>query len=141
MQIRAFKALLEKYQDYTSNPGAEKPEKTYQRFEVPGTDFWFISLNTMHIGVIRVCDLGELCMLKQIFILPEYRNNGYAREAMRQVETLYPNALRWELDTILQEEKLCRMYEKLGYRKTGKTQPVKDGMSLVFYAKQTKNDL
>ena len=54
---------------------------------------------------------------------------------MRIAESLYPNAGRWELDTILQEQKLCHLYEKMGYRKTGKTQRIKDGMDIVFYAK------
>lgn len=88
-----------------------------------------------HIGALRVCNFGQLCKLKQIFILPEYQDRGYAQQAMRIAESLYPNAGRWELDTILQEQKLCHLYEKMGYRKTGKTQRIKDGMDIVFYAK------
>ncbi|MFR1519292.1 MAG: GNAT family acetyltransferase [Clostridia bacterium] len=51
------------------------------------------------------------------------------------IEQLYPSAERWELDTILQEEKLCYLYEKMGYKKTGQTQKIKAGMDIVFYAK------
>lgn len=50
-------------------------------------------------------------------------------------EALYPSALRWELDTILQEEKLCHLYEKMGYRQNGRTEEIKENMTLVFYAK------
>ena len=48
---------------------------------------------------------------------------------------MYPAGIHWELDTILQEEKLCHLYEKLGYRQTGQIRPLKKGMDLVFYAK------
>ena len=35
----------------------------------------------------------------------------------------------------MQEEKLCRLYEKLGYRQTGESYDIKDGMTIVFYEK------
>ena len=88
-----------------------------------------------HIGALRVCDFDSLCKLKQIFILPQYQGHGYAQKAMIMAETRYPAAVRWELDTILQEEKLCYLYEKMGYEKTGQIIRIKDGMDIVFYAK------
>ena len=54
---------------------------------------------------------------------------------MKAVEKLFPNAIRWELDTIAQEEKLCHLYEKVGYRPTGKRINIKENMDLVFYEK------
>ena len=139
LQIKSFRALLRRYQDYSSSPGAEKPERTIQRLMDPSTDYYFISLQedrqATHIGALRICNLGELCKLKQIFILPDYQGNGYAQMAIAAAEALYPFCKRWELDTILQEAKLCYLYEKLGYRKTGKVEHVKDGMDIVFYAK------
>ena len=73
--------------------------------------------------------------LHMINILEEYQGRGLAQVVMRRIETLYPEASLWELDTILQEEKLCHLYEKLGYRKTDKIKPIKDGMDLVFFEK------
>ena len=135
LQIKSFRALLEKYQDYDFSPGAERLERTMQRMAEPITDYYFITCGEKHIGALRVCDFKELLKLKQIFILPEYQGHGYAQKAIRLVEALYPNAERWQLDTILQEEKLCYLYEKMGYRKTGKTQRIQDGMDIVFYEK------
>jgi hypothetical protein len=51
------------------------------------------------------------------------------------LEDYYCDAKKWELDTILQEKGLCHLYEKLGYRKTGKTEEIKEGMTIVFYEK------
>ena len=78
--------------------------------------------------------------MKQIFILPEYQGYGYAQEAIKMVESFYTKAKRWELDTILQEKKLCYLYEKMGYQKTGKTEKIKDGMDLVYYAKEKQGE-
>lgn len=54
MQIKAFQVLLEKYQDHVFSPGAEKLDRTVERFRDPFTDFYFISLNGKHIGALRI---------------------------------------------------------------------------------------
>lgn len=135
MQIASFKALLDKYQDYEFSPGAEKPERTLQRLQESFTDYYFICLAGKHIGAVRICHFGTLCKLKQIYILPAFQGNGYAQKAIALAEALYPDAKRWEVDTIMQEEKLRHLYEKMGYLKTGKVENIKDGMDIIFYAK------
>lgn len=135
MQVAAFQPLLDKYQDYDYSPAVEKTERTVQRLQEPITDYYLIFLNDAPIGGVRICRFDGLCKLKQLFILPEHQNQRYAQQAIRSVEALYPASVRWELDTIPQEEKLCHLYEKMGYRKTGAIRPIKEGMDLVFYAK------
>ena len=75
------------------------------------------------------------CHLSQMFILPHYQGNGYAQQAIKQIESLNPQAKHWILDTIKQEPKLCYLYEKMGYKQTGIVKNIKDGMDLVDYAK------
>ncbi len=55
-----------------------------------------------------------ICKLKQIFILLEFWENGYAQAAIKISEGLYPNAKEWQIDTILQEDELCYLYQKNG---------------------------
>ena len=68
------------------------------------------------------------------YIMNQHRNNGYAQKAMKLVEEIH-GISNWELDTFLQEEGNCYLYEKMGYQKTGKTEKIKDRMTLVFYQK------
>ena len=138
IQVKAFSQLLLKYQDYSSSPAAEGLEQIEQRFEQSFTDYYLIMLADESIGMLRVCDFGENCRLSPICILQEYQGRGYAQEAICLMEQLYPNAKKWELDTIAQEDKLCHLYEKVGYRKTGRVENLKDGMDLVFYEKIMK---
>lgn len=135
LQIESFKPLLQKYQDYDFSPGAEKLERTIQRLHDPDTHYHFISHQGRHIGALRISHSENLCRLKQIYILPEYQGHGYAQKAITIAESLYPDAEKWELDTILQEEKLCYLYEKMGYIKTGKVERIQTGMDLVYYEK------
>lgn len=136
MQVLCFQPLLEKYQDYETSPAAEPLEKTVRRLRESFTDFYFIMLGNRKIGGVRVRQWEQKCKLGPIFLLTEYQGLGYAQEAIRQAEAEHPKGILWELETILQEPKLCHLYEKMGYRRTGKTERVRNGMDLVTYEKE-----
>lgn len=42
----------------------------------------------------------------------------------------------WELDTVLQEVGNCHLYEKLGYRRTGREEIINEKMTIIFYEKR-----
>lgn len=136
MQEIGFKALLEKYNDIDTNPGAETLERVQKRFSLDFVDQYFISLQDKNIGYIRIQRLDDCAFrLSQMFILPDYQGKGYAQEAIQQAELLYPEAKKWVLDTIKQEPKLRHLYEKMGYKLTGVEKNIQSGMDLVDYAK------
>lgn len=135
IQVKSFVGLLQKYNDYESNPAAESIDRIRQRFQQPFTDYYLICCGDVTVGMLRVCNFGVNCRLSPICILPEYQGRGYAKQAVHAMEKLYPAAKLWQLDTIMQEKHLCRLYENLGYQKTGKTESLKEGMDLVFYEK------
>ncbi|MDR2808862.1 MAG: hypothetical protein LBB43_07655 [Spirochaetaceae bacterium] len=63
MQIITFRPLLEKYQDFGSNPGNEKIEKTIGRLKETITDYYIIKSNDNSVGGIRIRRYkeGNLC--------------------------------------------------------------------------------
>ena len=136
MQVEAFSGILEKYQDYDLNPAAEEMDKVLARFEQPETTFYFIIANGDKVGVIRIIDKkdGSRKRISPLWIMKEYRNKGYAQQAMIEAEKLY-GADNWCLDTILQEKGNCYLYEKLGYHQTGKIDKINDRMDIVYYEK------
>ena len=92
------------------------------------------------VGAIRVVDKKETGKNKRIsplFILPEYQGRGLAQQAMLEAERIHGGG-GWELDTILQEKGNCHLYEKMGYRQTGKMKKINDRLTLVFYEKEEK---
>lgn len=136
IQVKSFIGLLQKYNDFDSSPAAESLDTIQQRFQQPYTDYYLILADDETVGMLRVCDFGVNCRLSPICILPEFRGKGYAKQAMYAMEKLYPAAKLWQLDTIVQEEYLCRLYESFGFQKTGKTESIQEGMDLVFYEKK-----
>ena len=137
MQKEAFSELYAKYQDTETSPATEKYENTLFRFNQPETTYYFIMADNVKVGVIRIIDCKDGVTRKRIspiFIMPEYRNQGYAQQAIKEAERIHGKQ-NWKLDTILQEKGNCYLYEKLGYHQTGKTEQINDKMTIVFYEK------
>ena len=136
MQIEAFSDLLRKYEDYDTNPGAESFEKVMARFKQPWTVYYFISSNDINVGVIRIVDKkdGSRKRISPIWIMPEYRNKGYAQAGIKAAEKKHGSD-HWCLDTILQESGNIHLYEKMGYHRTGKIDKVNDKMDIIFFEK------
>ena len=136
MQKEPFSELLDKYEDYDTNPAAESFEKVMARFEQPWTVYYFISANNVKVGVIRVVDKkdGSRKRISPIWIMPEYRNRGYAQAGIKAVEKKHGSD-HWCLDTILQESGNIHLYEKMGYHWTGKVDKVNDKMDIIFFEK------
>ena len=137
MQTEAFSEMYLKYRDDATSPAKESEEKIREKFCQPYTKYYLILTDSGEAaGAVRVTDRkdGSRRRVSPIFILKQYRGQGLATAVFAELEKIYgPD--RWALDTILQEEGNCRLYERLGYRKTGKTEKINDRMDIVFYEK------
>jgi GNAT superfamily N-acetyltransferase len=136
MQAKSFKPLLEKYQDFETSPANEPVEKIVTRINQPFTDYYVIENDGVTVGAIRIVKMGDQrYRVSPIFILPEHQGKGIAQKLFEIIEKEYCDAKVWELDTLLQEKGNCYLYEKLGYKQTGKMEPINSKMTLVFYEK------
>lgn len=138
MQVAAFQSLYEKYQDTETSPAAEKVDRILMRLKQPFTYYYFIKVDNRDVGAIRIVDKkepGKAKRISPVFIQAEYRNKGYAQKAIQLAEEIHGSS-DWELDTILQEQGNCHLYEKMGYHQTGKTEAINDKLTLVFYKKE-----
>lgn len=129
----SFCELLCKYKDYDTSPACE--ELSSIRNKINTSDYYFIKYDKTIVGAIRIINKGESCHVSPVFILPKYRNKGYARQAMLISEKMYPDIFKWELDTIKQEEYLVKLYKELGYTVTGREYDIKPGMTIIFMEK------
>ena len=111
-------------------------DKVSARFVQPWTTYYFIMANDEKVGAIRVVDKkdGSRKRISPVFIMPEHRNKGYARQAILEAEKIHGSE-NWCLDTILQEKGNIHLYEKLGYRQTGRIEKINDKMDIVFFKK------
>ena len=140
MQKSAFDDILTRYRDYDTNPACETVEVIQNKFRQPFTKYYFIMNDDEKIGAVRIVEIdNNTRRISPLLILPQFQNCGYAQLAVKCIEETYKNISRFTLDTIKQEEKLCYLYEKLGYLKTGREEHLHDNMTIVFYEKNLKN--
>lgn len=136
MQKDAFAELLERYQDFSTNPGNDTLEKVSSKLQREDTKYYFIKYDGLKVGVIHIKELEPNVMnLKTIYVMPEYQGLGIAQAAIKAIEEIWLDVKEWRLDTILQEAGNCHLYEKMGYLKTGEIKKIKEGMDLVYYSK------
>lgn len=133
LQKKAFQKLLDKYQDYETNPANESIERLTEKIQ-DGSFFKIISDNKF-VGAIRIVQRNNSNWISPIFILPEYQGKGIAQKAMVLAEDLFSEYNVWELQTILQEKGNCYLYEKIGYKRTEFERQINSRMTLIGYKK------
>ena len=136
IQVQAFKPLLEKYKDVDTNPANESIERVLKRIHNPTGDFYKIHVDNVIVGAIYVLWKEQTQFwISPMFILSSFQGQGIAQKAITLVEEMFPQATSWELATIMEEERNCYLYEKLGYIKTGSIKKLNDNTTLGFYKK------
>ncbi|WP_108669941.1 GNAT family N-acetyltransferase [Peribacillus acanthi] len=136
IQIKAFQPLLEKYRDYETSPVNESIARVMERINHSNGGFFKIVADHIVVGAICVVWKEETKFrISPMFILPKYQGQKIAQQAILLIEELFPQATSWELATILEEERNCYLYEKMGYKQTGVTKKINDRTTLVYYKK------
>ncbi|MCB2289396.1 NUDIX domain-containing protein [Clostridium sp. CS001] len=134
IQKEVFLPLYEKYHDHGTSPVNQTLENFLKRFDI-GHYYKILHQNYL-VGSVFVYEKEPGVMnLHIINIIRRSQNKGIAQEVIRRLELMYPQAIRWELETILSEKRNCYLYEKMGYVQSGELKVINDKMSLVSYKK------
>ncbi len=136
MQLRAFRRLLVKYQDYATNPANEPMTQTIARLKQDHTHYYIVEEDGTAVGGLRMRLYPEHILLGPLFVVPERQGRGIMQAALCELEHLHPDMRVWMLETIREEAGNCYLYEKMGYRLTGESAVVNERMTLVWYRKE-----
>ena len=72
---------------------------------------------------------NDVLNIGRIFVAPEHFRKGYGSFMMNEIETMYPAAKEFTLDTPVWNIRTNAFYSKLGFRQ------IKQDNGLVFYSK------
>lgn len=137
MRIKSFTVLLKRYQGFIeANSESKLKQKSFNFINEPFIDYYIIKSYGITIGVVRIVknDSKPYC-ISPIFILAEYFDKEITQEVLHSIGHIYYDIKDWKLDTILQEQANCHLYEKFGYKKTGIAEIINSEMMLVHYEK------
>src|SRR5688572_20745120 len=94
IQVKAFEQLLEKYQDFDTNPANETIDRVISRINNPYGGFYKIIVDNILVGAICVFwkEESTQCWISPMFILPNYQGKGIAQIAITLLEKMFPQA-------------------------------------------------
>lgn len=138
MQIDSFTPLLNKYKDYETNPANESIEQTIFRINNPSNNFYKMIIDSNLVGAICISqkEIPYKLWISPMFIHPNYQGKGIAQKVLILIEEMFAKARSFELATILEEERNCFLYEKIGYKRTEVIKKLNDKTTLIYYKKE-----
>ena len=86
------------------------------------------------IGSVRACERRGTCFIGRLIVHPDHQGRGIGSALMREIESRFAHAQRFELFTGHKSERNIRFYQRLGYR-TFREEQVSDSLRLVFMQK------
>lgn len=137
MHFKGFLPTFIKYRDKI-NPIFCTYPKFKKYFNHKDMSMYFLISNNVPVGQIWILQKESFCKLARIFVLKKYQNKGLATQAIIQAEQIFNGQKHWCLDTIKQEHKNCRLYEKLGYTQTSNEKVINNRMTIIEYEKEIK---
>ena len=99
-----------------------------QKYTRTGTKGYLFYKDGVPVGTVRIYINPESKSgrVSALGVLPQYQGQGIAREALLEIERIHSDVKIWNLDTILQEAGNCHLYEKIGYKRTGKREEINE---------------
>ena len=136
IQKTCFTPHLQRYQDFETSPATVSLDRI--KWQIENENFYKIILNDVWVGSINIRKLDAIgiYMLHIINVLPEYQGMGIGQLAIKLAEELFPDAKIWCLETLEDMPYNRHVYEKAGYKFTGKTEKINDKLTLVYYQKE-----
>ncbi len=134
IQRLAFRSQAELYSVCTIPPLDETPDDV--RTAIAGGIVLKAVEDGRIVGAVRGrLQEGDTCHVARLAVLPELQNRGIGSLLMRELESRFPEAARFELFAGHRSAKSLHLYEKLGYSRVG-AKKVSEKITIVFMEKR-----
>lgn len=128
-----YNAFIDDVKVYGTSPAEETLEKLI--YKIQNTLYYTIFHEGVIIGGINVCKVSEFTYrIKRVYLDVNYQNRGFGGEILAFIESEFPDAREWTLDTPKLNDRNQHFYEKAGYKKIGETK-YSEKLVLIDYAK------
>jgi GNAT superfamily N-acetyltransferase len=130
ISIRAFHSDLSCGASSEGGPPGYDSEE-WQHRVIAGTPTYKVLFGGEVVGGIIVVDQGQgNYNLARMFVDPDHQGRGIGLESVHLLFELYPDAVKWTLDTPAWNTRTQPFYRKLGFRVVGET-----GHGLLLFEK------
>ena len=113
LQKQAYQIEAQIYNDYTIQPLRQTLEELKEEYK--GQKVLKVQIENKIVGSVRAYQKGDTCFLGKLIVHPSFQNKGIGTVLLLTVESLFPDAKRFELFTGSRSEKNLYLYSKNGY--------------------------
>jgi ribosomal protein S18 acetylase RimI-like enzyme len=113
LQRLAYRSEAEIYEDDQIPPLVQTLDELRSEFQ--GKTFLKSLDDGRIIGSVRAFPHGPSCHIGRLIVHPEFRGRGIGSALMNRVESIFPDARRFELFTGSRSGGNLRLYRRLGY--------------------------
>jgi len=133
LQKLAFRSQAEIYNDFTIPPMIQTLDEIKRDFM--NQTYLKTILNGKIIGSVRGYIKNETCYIGRLIVRPDLQNQGIGTKLMREIETIFKSAQRFEVFTGHRGKKNLHLYEKLRYKRF-KSEKFNNSLIMIYLEKK-----
>lgn len=135
LQKLAFQTEAEAHGNYDIQPLKQTYESICADFET--YTFLKATVDDRIIGSVKSKMNDGIVWVGKLIVSPDFRRKGLGKQLLKEIEKLYPDAIRFQLFTAASSIHNIRLYESVGYKLIGEfTDNEQAGLILVEMAKE-----
>jgi GNAT superfamily N-acetyltransferase len=132
LQKLAYQSEAKLHDDWSLPPLTQTLESLIEEFG--GSTVLKATVEDRLIGSVRARLSGETCLIGRLMVHPEFQRRGIGSRLLREIESRFRDAARFELFTGSRSEGNIRLYQRQGYAMT-RTEAASPKVTLVFMEK------
>ena len=132
LQKLAYQSEAQLYNDFGIPPLTQTLEEL--RSDFAHAVFLKAEIEGKVIGSVKGHQAGDTCYIERLIVHPDFQGQGIGTALMKEIESCFEQAQRFELFTGHKSERNIHLYERLGY-KTFKREEINQNLSFVFMQK------
>jgi ribosomal protein S18 acetylase RimI-like enzyme len=134
LQKSAYLSEAKIYNNYNIPPLIQTLEEITNDFQ--NQIYLKVVINKKIVGSVRAYIKNGTCFIGRLIVLPKFQNQGIDKALMREIETLFKDAERYELFTGHISHKNLLFYQKLGYEPF-KTEKIDNNLTFNYLQKSS----
>lgn len=132
LQKLAYQSEAKLYNDFKIPPLTQTLDELGSDFT--GKVFLKAQVDGKIIGSVRGYQTGSNCYIERLIVHPRFQGQGIGTALMKQIESCFGQAQRFELFTGHKSARNIHLYERLGY-KIFRSEDINKNLSFVFMEK------
>lgn len=135
LQKIAYQSEAQVYDDFSISPLTQSIEEIKSDFATK--IFLKAMVGDVIVGSVRGHQVNDTCYVERLIAHPAFQGQGLGTALMSRIESVFPEAKRFELFTGHRSKRNIHLYQKLGYHEF-RREKATESLTFIFMEKKRK---